>query len=238
MLRIDVLTLFPEMFGGVFGTSIIKRGQEKGLVRIELTNIRDYALDKHRSVDDRPYGGGAGMVMMCQPVFDAVEAVAQADEAAIDEIVLLTPQGRRFDQSLAKSLSRKRRVVLISGHYEGFDERIRTNLATMEISIGDYVLSGGELPAMVIVDAMTRLVPGVLGHDEATVEESFSDGRLEYPQYTRPADYRGIKVPEILASGDHGAVARWRAEQALARTQIRRPDMLSNANRDQAEPKK
>jgi len=223
-MRLDVLTLFPEMFGAVFGESIIKRAREKGLVEIVLTNMRDYATDAHRSVDDKPFGGGPGMVMMCPPVFDAVAGVKQS-AGGVDEIILLTPQGRRLDQHLVGELAQKERLILIAGHYEGFDERIRSNLATREISIGDYVLSGGELAAMVLVDAITRLVPGVLGDERSREEESFSKGLLEYPQYTRPADYRGMKVPEVLLSGHHGKIKEWREEQAKERTRRRRPDL-------------
>ena len=221
---IDVLTLFPDMFAGVFGLSIIKRAREKGLVEITLTNIRDFATDKYRSVDDDPYGGGAGMVMMCEPVFAAAEAVAARGEKP-DEIILLTPQGRPFDQAAARELAGKQRLMLIAGHYEGFDERIRTHLATREISLGDFVLSGGEIAAMAVVDALVRLLPGALGAEASSVEESFSENLLEYPHYTRPADYRGLKVPEVLLSGNHEAIRRWRREQAQQRTQARRPDL-------------
>ena len=227
-MRIDVLSLFPEMFSGVFGDSIIKRAQDKGLVEIELTDIRDYAGGKHRSVDDKPYGGGCGMVMMCEPVFDAVEDV-RSRGVEVDEIVLLTPQGQKFDQKLAQELARKQRLILIAGHYEGFDERIRTELATMEVSIGDYVLSGGEIPAMAVVDAVVRLIPGVLGDENSSKEESFSDGQLEYPQYTRPAEFRGMKVPDVLLSGNHAVIKQWRAEQAEKRTKSRRPDLGEQA---------
>ena len=223
-MRIDVLTLFPAMFAGVFGESIIKRAQEKGLLELVLTNIRDYALDAHRSVDDKPYGGGAGMVLMCQPVFDAVAELSGAGPA-VDEVVLLTPQGRTFDQQLARDLVGKKRLILIAGHYEGFDERIRTDLATMEVSVGDYVLSGGEVPAMAVVDAVTRLLPGVLGAAESIEEESFSGPWLEYPQYTRPAEYGQMKVPEVLLSGNHQAIRQWRDEQVRKRTEKKRPDL-------------
>ena len=183
-MRIDILTLFPNMFSGVFDESIIKRAREKELLEIVLTDIREYAQDKHRSVDDKPFGGGAGMVMMCQPVFAAAEGVKK-QAGSVDEVILLTPQGRRFDQDLARELAQKQRLMLIAGHYEGFDERIREHLATMEISIGDYVLSGGEVPAMALVDAITRLIPGVLGDEQSCEEDSFSLGLLEYPQYSR-----------------------------------------------------
>ena len=228
-MRIDILTLFPNMFSGVFGESIIKRAQEKDLLEIALTDIRDYAEDKHRSVDDIPFGGGPGMVMMCGPVFADAEGVKK-QAAPVDEVIVLTPQGRRFDQNLARELAQKQRLMLIAGHYEGFDERIREHLATMEISIGDYVLSGGELPAMVLVDAITRLIPGVLGDEQSCQDDSFSLGLLEYPQYTRPADFQDWPVPEILLSGNHERIRQWRLEQAKRRTQQRRPDMLENEN--------
>ncbi len=224
-MRIELLSLFPDMFNEVFGHSIIKRAREKGLVEINLTDIRDYALDKHHSVDDRPFGGGSGMVMMCQPVFDAVEDCLKK-QGDVDEIILMTPQGRPFRQNTARELADKKSLMLIAGHYEGFDERIREKLATMEISIGDFVLSGGEIPAMAVVDAVVRLMPGVLGDEQSIVEESFSEGLLEYPQYTRPADYRGWQVPEVLVSGDHGKIKQWREQQALERTKARRPDLL------------
>jgi len=224
-MRIDLLNLFPEMFAGVFQQSIIKRAQEKGLLQIVLTNIRDYATDNHRSVDDRPYGGGSGMVMMAPPVFAAYEDIAGRG-GPVDEVILLTPQGQPLTQNLARSLAPKQRLVLIAGHYEGFDERIRKHLATMEISIGDYILSGGEIPAMVLVDALARLLPGALGDEYSSVEESFSDSLLEYPQYTRPADFRSWKVPDVLLSGNHQEIKNWRQQQALERTRERRPDLL------------
>jgi tRNA (guanine37-N1)-methyltransferase len=225
-MRIDVLTLFPEMFAGVFTESIIKRAGQKGLIEIVVTNIRDYAVDKHHSVDDKPYGGGPGMVLMCQPLFAAVEDVCSKGKRP-DEIVLLTPQGRQFNQELAKELALKERILLIAGHYEGFDERIRSTLATMELSVGDYVLSGGEIPAMTVVDAVTRLIPGVLGDDLSNNEESFNNSLLEYPQYTRPAEFRGMKVPDILLSGNHALIKQWRSQQARQRTNQRRPDLSS-----------
>ncbi len=228
-MRIDVLTLFPSMFQPVLGESIIRRAQEKQRVEIALTDIRDYAQDKHRSVDDKPYGGGPGMVLMCPPVFAAAEDVA-GQGGPVDDVVLLTPQGQQFDQAMARDLASKKRLMLIAGHYEGFDERIREHLATREISVGDYVLSGGELPAMVLIDAVVRLLPGVLGDEQSSVEESFSGGSLEYPQYTRPAAFRGHQVPEILLSGHHEAIRRWRDEQATARTQQRRPDLLNETD--------
>ncbi len=223
-MHIDVLTLFPEMFAGVLGESIVKRALEKGLASVTLTNFRDYATDKHRSVDDKPYGGGPGMVLMCEPMFAAVEDVTSKGPA-VDEVVLLTPQGRKYDQKLATELSTKKRLVLIAGHYEGFDERIRTELATMEVSVGDYVLSGGEIPALVLIDSLIRLLPGVLGDDDSSKEESFSHDLLEYPQYTRPAEFRGMTVPEILLSGNHEKIRQWRHEQAVERTERKRPDL-------------
>lgn len=229
-MRIDVLTLFPDMFASVFGASIVKRAQEKDIVDIALTDFRDYALDNHRSVDDKPYGGGPGMVLMCQPIFDAVNDVKQQGEP-IDEVILLTPQGRKFDQALAHQLAEKKRLMFIAGHYEGFDERIRKNIATMEVSLGDFVLSGGEIPAMAAIDAVVRLIPGVLGGETSCDEESFSNGLLEYPQYTRPAEYDGMKVPDILLSGNHQAIEKWRQQQALQRTEQRRPDLLSESEK-------
>ncbi len=227
-MRFDIVTLFPSMFEGAFGESIIKRARENGLVDISITNLRDYAEGRYRKVDDAPYGGGPGMVLMCGPIFRAVESIASQGDP-VDEIILMTPQGRRFDQQAAQDMLSKKRVILIAGHYEGFDERIRTDLATMEISLGDFVLSGGELPAMVIVDAVTRLIPGALGDDNSVKEESFSDGLLEYPQYTRPADFRGLKVPEVLTNGNHGEIARWRQACRIERTQQRRPDILARS---------
>ncbi len=224
-MHFDIFTLFPGMFRGPFEESILKRAQEQGLISLALHNIRDATTDKHHVVDDYPYGGGAGMVMKPGPVFAAVEAVYQGGP-----IILLTPQGRLFSQTIAQELARESRITLICGHYEGVDERIRTHLATDELSIGDYVLTGGELAAMVVVDAVSRLVPGVLGGVASTLEESHSSGLLEYPQYTRPAEFRGWKVPDILLSGHHGAVERWRRKEALRRTRARRPDLLAKAD--------
>jgi tRNA (guanine37-N1)-methyltransferase len=223
-VRIDILTLFPEMFDAVLGTSIPKRAAEKGLASYHLTNIRDFATDAHKSVDDKPFGGGPGMVMMCQTIFDAVEAVERQDAAQAVRI-LLTPQGRRFDQTVAEELAAKDRLLLIAGRYEGFDERISEGLKPMELSIGDYILSGGELAAMVIVDAVVRQLPGALGAEEGAADESLSGGLLEYPQYTRPREFRGMGVPEILLSGNHAEIARWRLEQRKKRTRQRRPDL-------------
>jgi len=223
-IRIDILTLFPEMFSPVLGTSIPKRAAEKGLVSYHLTNIRDFATDAHKSVDDKPFGGGPGMVMMCQTLFDAVENVEKQDPRPASRI-LLSPQGQVMTQSLVEDLSRKERLLLIAGHYEGFDERIIQGLSPMEVSIGDYVLSGGELAAMVVVDAVVRLLPGALGAEHGAADESFADGLLEYPQYTKPRDYRGMTVPDVLLSGNHASIAKWRLEQRKVRTRERRPDL-------------
>ncbi len=225
-MRIDLLTLFPEMFAGVLGESIIKRARERGLVDINLVNFREYARDNHRSVDDKPYGGGPGMVLMCGPIFDAVEDIKKNGEPP-DAVILLSPQGRTLNQEIASELAEKKRLILIAGHYEGFDERIREHVATDEISIGDYVLTGGEIPAMVVMDTVIRLIPGVLGHEQSPDEESFSPGGpgLEYPQYTRPEEYRGWKVPDVLLSGHHEQIRKWRYRQAQQRTQQRRPDL-------------
>jgi len=223
-LRIDILTLFPEMFAAVLGTSIPKRAAGKGLVSYHLTNVRDFATDAHKSVDDKPFGGGPGMVLMCQTLFDAVENVEQQDPRPATRI-LLSPQGQVLTQSLVEDLSRKERLLLIAGHYEGFDERIIQGLSPMEVSIGDYVLSGGELAAMVVVDAVVRLLPGALGAEHGAADESFADGLLEYPQYTKPRDYRGMTVPDVLLSGNHASIAKWRLEQRKVRTRERRPDL-------------
>lgn len=221
-MHFDIFTLFPGMFRGPFEESILKRAQEQGLISLALHNIRDVTTDKHHIVDDYPYGGGAGMVMKPGPVFASVEAVYQGGP-----IILLTPQGRLFTQRVAQELASEARITLICGHYEGVDERIRQHLATDELSLGDFVLTGGELAAMVVMDAVSRLVPGVLGDPGSVVEESHSSGLLEYPQYTRPPDFRGWRVPDMLLSGNHGAIARWRRKEALRRTRARRPDLLA-----------
>ena len=226
-MRIDILTLFPDMFQNVLGESMLKIASEKELVSFHLHNIRDYSNDKHRCVDDKPYGGGAGMVMKPEPVFNAVEAVELLDDAASTKI-LLTPQGETFNQGIADDLSKKTRLMIICGRYEGFDERIRSGIDALEISIGDYVLTGGEIPAMVLVDSISRLVPGVLGGEDSLQDESFVNRILEYPQYTRPAEFRGMKVPEVLKSGHHSKIEEWRAENAVLRTQERRPDLLKD----------
>jgi tRNA (guanine37-N1)-methyltransferase len=226
-MRIDILTLFPEMFVSPLDHSILKRARDKGIVDIVLTNIRDFTTDKYRKVDDAPYGGGPGMVMMCAPVFDCFEQVEKLSPEK-GRVILLTPQGRKFDQKKAVELSKENRLILISGRYEGFDERIRIGLAAEQISIGDYVLSGGELAAMVVIDAVVRLLTGSLGDENSPKEESFSQGLLEYPQYTRPEVFRDMKVPDILLSGDHKKIAQWRHQQALERTKQWRPDLLQN----------
>ena len=228
-MRIDVLTLFPEMFISPLSCSIIKRAQEKGIVEIVVTNIRDFALDKYKKVDDKPYGGGPGMVMMPGPVFDCFEYVQKLSPEK-GRIILLTPQGQKFTQAKAVELSTVSRLILIAGRYEGFDERIRIGLDAEQISIGDYVLSGGEQAALVIIDSVVRLLPGAVGDQESVKTDSFSDGLLEYPQYTRPEVFRGMKVPDILLSGDHGKIEQWRRQQAVERTKKWRPDLLgSNA---------
>jgi tRNA (guanine37-N1)-methyltransferase len=223
-MRIDILTLFPEMFGPFLGTSIPKRAAEKGLVEYKLTNIRDFATDAHLSVDDKPFGGGPGMVMMCQTVFDAVETVEKQDPRTATR-VLLSPQGARFDQRMAEDFAGRERLLLIAGRYEGFDERIVDGLQPIELSIGDYVLSGGEVPAMVVIDAVVRLLPGALGAEDGAADETFTDGLIEHPQYTRPRDFRGMRVPDVLLSGNHAAIAKWRREQRELRTKTRRADL-------------
>lgn len=225
-MRIDVLTLFPEMFHGVLNESILKRAQEMGIVQVKLINFREYATDKHRTVDDYPYGGGAGMVLKPEPIFRAVEHIKET-AVAKPRIIILTPQGKRYTQQQAEELAKEDHLVLICGHYEGFDERILT-LADNEISIGDYVLTGGELGAMVIIDSVVRLLPGVLGNEASPEEESFSTGLLEHPHYTRPREFRGMKVPDVLLSGNHQKINEWRRKEALRRTWIRRPDLLED----------
>ncbi|MBI4187162.1 MAG: tRNA (guanosine(37)-N1)-methyltransferase TrmD [Chloroflexi bacterium] len=232
-MRIDILTLFPEMFDGPFNASILKRAVDRKLVSINLHNIRDYSHDKHRTVDDYPYGGGAGMVLKPEPIFEAVEAIkaqSHSEEGGILPVILLTPQGRLFSQQIAVEFSRYRQLVLICGRYEGVDERVVEHLVTDEVSIGDYVLSGGELAAMVVADVVVRLLPGVLGSEASPADDSHVAGLLEYAQYTRPAVYRGWPVPEVLLSGNHAQIARWRREQAILRTLRRRPDLISKAS--------
>ncbi len=220
-MRIDILTLFPDMVKGPLEESILKRAQEKGLVKINVLDIRSFTHDKHRKADDAPYGGGVGMVLKPEPIFEAVESIKTREA----RIILLTPQGKRFDQGMAKELAKKKHLVFICGHYEGVDERIK-GMVTDEISIGDYVLTGGELAALVVIDALVRLIPGVLGKEESILCDSFYSGLLDYPHYTRPEEYRGMRVPEVLLSGDHERIARWRRKEALRRTLKRRPDLL------------
>jgi tRNA (guanine37-N1)-methyltransferase len=224
-MRIDVLSLFPQFFESPLGCSIVKRAQDEGIVDIALTDIRDFTKDGYRKVDDKPYGGGPGMVMMPGPVFDCFEHVQSLcpDQG---RAIMLSPQGQPLTQQKAVELSREKRLILIAGRYEGFDERIRTGLGAEQISIGDYVLNGGELAALVVIDAIVRLLPGTLGDEDSAKDDSFSNGLLEYPQYTRPETFRGMKVPDILLSGDHGKIKKWRREQALERTRQRRPDLL------------
>lgn len=226
-MRIDVFTLFPQVFKPYLETSILHRAIQRNLVQINLHNIRDWTTDKHHVTDDEPYGGGGGMIMKPEPVFAAIEGVF--DGIPQCPVILLTPQGRLFNQSVADQLNREPHLVLLSGRYEGIDERVRQQLVTDEISIGDYVLTGGELPALVVIDAVVRLLPGALGDPDGTLDDSHASGLLEYPHYTRPAEYRGWKVPEVLLSGDHERIARWRREQALLRTFQRRPELLDTA---------
>lgn len=222
---IDVLTLFPDMFAGVFNQSILKKAQEKDAVSINVINFRDYSTDKHQSVDDYPYGGGAGMVLKPEPIFHSVEAIKEKRNAQHSKVILVCPQGERFTQKKAEQLAQADHLIFICGHYEGYDERIRF-LATDEISIGDFVLTGGELAAMVIIDCVVRLLPGVLGNEESHQNDSFSTGLLEHPHYTRPAEFRGMKVPDVLLSGHHEKIAEWREKESLRRTWERRPDLL------------
>lgn len=223
-MRIDIVTIFPPMLAGAFDHSIIKRARDRGIVDIQLHDLRDHTDDRHRTVDDYPYGGGAGMVMKPEPWFRAVESLRIQGNPG--RAILLTPQGRPLDQQHVQRLAAEDRLIILCGRYEGVDERVREHLADEEISIGDYVLSGGEPAAAVLVDAVVRLQPGALGSSESTVEESFSENLLEYPHYTRPPEFRGWRVPDILLSGDHGAVDRWRREQQVERTRARRPDLL------------
>ncbi len=243
MLHFDIFSLFPQMFDGPFGESIIKRARDNGLIEIALHNIRDWAQDKHSVTDDTPYGGGGGMVMKAEPLFLAVESVLGVEPRAAGQptaeppcpVILMTPQGRPFTQAVAEELAHHERLALLCGRYEGVDERVREHLVTDEISIGDFVLSGGELAAMVIVDAVTRLLPGALGDPTGASDDSHSMGLLEYPHYTRPALFRGWPIPDILVSGHHANIERWRRQQALLRTRARRPDLLARAELSEAE---
>jgi tRNA (guanine37-N1)-methyltransferase len=236
MLRFDVLTLFPAFFDGVLGDSILGRAQNAGHIKVRVLNLRDWSRDeKHSKVDDRPYGGGPGMVLKPEPVVEAVDAMRSEGPC---HVVLTSPAGRRFDQTVARELAAEERIVIICGHYEGYDERIRTIIRPDEISIGDYVLTGGELAAMVMVDAVSRLIPGVLGDPASSVEDSFTDGLLDHPHYTRPEVFRDLKVPEVLLSGDHARIAEWRKQMAEARTSGRRPDLFELYRASHPLPKK
>ena len=229
-MRIDILSLFPKMFGGPFDESIVKRAVDRGLVSLFIHNFREFAHDKHNTVDDYSFGGGEGMVLKPEPLFEAVESIKGTMGDSAGPVILLTPQGRLFCHQIAQELSKEQNLVLICGHYEGVDERVREHLVTDEISIGEYVLTGGELAAMVVVDSVVRLLPGALGSEQAASEDSYAKGFLEYPQYTRPRVYRGWEVPEVLLSGNHKEIARWRWEQAIERTLLRRPDLLAKAS--------
>jgi tRNA (guanine37-N1)-methyltransferase len=231
-MKIEVLTLFPAMFAGPLDESIIKRARESGRLEFKLHNLRDWTHDRHKTVDDRPFGGGPGMLLKPEPLFAAVESLRR--EAT--RVILLSPGGRKFDQAIARELAQETDLLLVTGHYEGFDERVRAELADDELSIGDYVLTNGALPAMIVIDAVTRLLPGVLGDDDSSRDESFSAGLLEYPQYTRPAEFRGMAVPEVLLSGNHAEIAKWRHEQAKLRTAAKRPDLLNREAATEAAP--
>jgi tRNA (guanine37-N1)-methyltransferase len=240
-MQFEVFTLLPEVFPPYLESSILQRAQQRGLVDVRVHSIRDYTHDKHHTTDDTPYGGGGGMVMKAEPVFEAVEAVLGLDPGRLQPpaipVILLDPQGRVFSQRVAEELSRYERIALLCGRYEGVDERIRQHLVTDEISIGDYVLTGGELPALILIDAVSRLIPGVLGDPTGAEDDSHSMGLLEYPHYTKPSEYRGWKVPEILLSGDHAKIEKWRREQALTRTFHKRPDMIEKAELNDKERK-
>ncbi len=238
-----IMTLFPEMVMGGLNNSIIKRALEKGLIRIEAVNIRDYTLDKHNKVDDYPFGGGAGMLMQAQPVYDCYKAILKNIENVTDSpedgaanaprVLYMSPQGKTFTQKMAQELAQEENLILLCGHYEGIDQRVLDRMNVEEVSIGDYVLTGGELPAMVMVDTIARLVPGVLNNDDSAVDESFADGLLEYPQYTRPEEWEGMKVPEVLLSGHHKNIATWRREQAIENTRLKRPDLYERFLEDE-----
>lgn len=223
-LRVDIVTTFPEMITGAAAASILGRAQSAGRLDLRVHDLRDHTANRHRTTDDYPFGGGAGMVMKPEPLFAAVEAIRAEDDCV--PVLLMAPDGERFTQAMAREMAALPRFILLCGHYEGVDERVRDGLVTREVSIGDYVLTGGELPALVILDAVVRLLPGVLGNAESPRDESFSDGLLEYPHYTRPAEFRGMRVPEVLLSGHHAHIAKWRRQQALARTRARRPDLF------------
>lgn len=228
MMKIDVLTLFPEMFEGVLGSSILKKAADQRAVDYHVVNFRDFADNKHKTVDDYPYGGGAGMVLKPQPIFDAVAHLKEEAQSTKPRVILLCPQGKTHNQKTAEEFSKEDHLIFICGHYEGYDERIREHVVTDEISIGDYVLTGGELGAMVVIDSVVRLLPEVLGNEESHQRDSFSTGFLEHPHYTRPADFRGMTVPDVLTSGNHRLIDEWRAKESLKRTYERRPDLLEN----------
>lgn len=242
-MQFEVLTLLPEVFPPYLESSILQRARQRGLVSVNVHNIREYTHDKHHVTDDTPYGGGGGMVMKPEPVFEAVESILgrfdplSATPEPATPVIMLTPQGRVFSQTVAEELSHHKKIILLCGRYEGMDERIREHLVTDEISIGDYVLTGGELPALVLIDAVSRLIPGVLGDPSGAIDDSHATGLLEYPHYTRPPEYRGWKVPEILLSGDHGKIELWRREQSLLRTLARRPDLLEKLDLSEKERK-
>jgi tRNA (guanine37-N1)-methyltransferase len=221
-MKIDVLTLFPAMFAGPLDESIVMRARKSGLLELKIHQLRDWTHDRHRTVDDKPFGGGPGMLLKPEPLFEAVESLKREKT----RVILLSPAGRKFNQAIASDLAQREDLLLVTGHYEGFDERVRETLADDELSIGDYVLTNGALPAMVVIDAVVRLLPGVLGDDESSRDESFSHGLLEYPQWTRPAEFRGMKVPGVLVSGNHAEIEKWRREQAKSRTEKQRPDLL------------
>ncbi|MGM0844576.1 MAG: tRNA (guanosine(37)-N1)-methyltransferase TrmD [Bacillota bacterium] len=229
-MKIDVLSLFPSMFSGVFGESILKKAEEKGAVQYNTVNFREFSDNKHGQVDDYPYGGGAGMVLKAQPIFDAVEALTSSSIEKKPRVILLCPQGERYTQRKAEELAEEEHLIFVCGHYEGYDERIREHVVTDEISIGDFVLTGGELGAMVIIDSVVRLLPGVLGNEDSPILDSFSSGFLEHPHYTRPSDFRGMKVPQELISGNHKIIEEWRERESLKRTFERRPDLLESKN--------
>jgi tRNA (guanine37-N1)-methyltransferase len=232
-MRFDIITVFPELFEGVLECGIIRRARQSGLVDIRLVNLRDFAKDKHRSVDDRPYGGGEGMVFMPAPLFEAVEFCRNAESGRESRVILLTPQGKLWSQNLAAKFAKFAHLVLICGRYEGVDQRVIDHLVDWEISIGDFVLTGGEIPAMAVVDSVVRLIPGALGCWESTIKESFSGGLLDYPQYTRPSVYRGYTVPEVLLSGDHSRIEEWRKKKALEKTKQARPELMNNKKLEQ-----
>jgi len=236
-MKIDVLTLFPEMFTGVFGSSILKKAEEKKAASYNVVNFREFSDSKHGTVDDYPYGGGAGMVLKAQPIFSAVEHLQEQSESKKPRVILLCPQGERYTQRKAEELAQEEHLIFVCGHYEGYDERIREHIVTDEISLGDYVLTGGELGAMVIIDSVVRLLPGVLGNEDSPIKDSYSSGLLEHPHYTRPFDFRGFKVPDTLMSGNHKLIEEWRMKESLRRTWKRRPDLLEHIELSDQEKK-